>query len=235
MGAARAAATGSLTLGELAAYVLQAIALVGVLGTIAEEADFQTKHGLRAFEGLEQIERAAAESADEKGTARRHRYAALGDPLRARDVRIRRDATGLATGADDPCGALLTIVGLNGAGKTTLVKLLARLHEPQGGRIVVDGIEFREYTVRERRRLGAIFQDFVHYALPVRENVGFGAPELLHDDARCVPRSRVRERCNSSRRCRTGWRRRSRASTTTEPTSRAASGNALRSRALWPP
>jgi ATP-binding cassette subfamily B protein len=65
------------------------------------------------------------------------------------------------------------------------VKLLARLHEPQSGRIVVDGVELREYPVREwRRRLGAIFQDFVHYELPVRENVGFGAPELLHDDMR---------------------------------------------------
>src|SRR3954468_2757111 len=69
VGVARAAAHGSLTLGDLA-YVLQAIALVGALGTVAEEADFQTEHGLRAFEGLEQLEeRTAGESAAEKGTA----------------------------------------------------------------------------------------------------------------------------------------------------------------------
>ncbi len=82
-------------------------------------------------------------------------------------------------------GRSLAIVGLNGAGKTTLVKLLARLYEPQSGRILVDGRELREYPVRAwRRRLAAIFQDFVHYELPVRDNVGFGAVELLHDDER---------------------------------------------------
>jgi ATP-binding cassette subfamily B protein len=76
-------------------------------------------------------------------------------------------------------------VGLNGAGKTTLVKLLARLYEPQSGGILLDGRPLRDYPVREwRRRVAAIFQDFVHYDLPVRENVGFGAVELLDDDER---------------------------------------------------
>jgi ATP-binding cassette subfamily B protein len=82
-------------------------------------------------------------------------------------------------------GRSLAIVGLNGAGKTTLVKLLARLYEPQAGRILVDGRELADYPVRAwRRRVAAIFQDFVHYELPVRENVGFGAVELLGDDDR---------------------------------------------------
>jgi ATP-binding cassette subfamily B protein len=80
-------------------------------------------------------------------------------------------------------GTSLAIVGLNGAGKTTLVKLLARLYEPQSGRILVDERPLTDYPVRDwRRRVAAIFQDFVHYELPVRENVGFGAVELLHDD-----------------------------------------------------
>jgi ATP-binding cassette, subfamily B, bacterial len=82
-------------------------------------------------------------------------------------------------------GRSLAIVGLNGAGKTTLVKLLTRLYEPQQGRILVDGAELSAYPVGAwRRRVAAIFQDFVHYDLPVRENVGFGAVELLGDDVR---------------------------------------------------
>jgi ATP-binding cassette subfamily B protein len=49
----------------------------------------------------------------------------------------------------------------------------------------VDGRDLRDYPVRAwRRRVAAIFQDFVRYELPVRENVGFGAVELLHDDER---------------------------------------------------
>jgi ATP-binding cassette subfamily B protein len=82
-------------------------------------------------------------------------------------------------------GRSLAIVGLNGAGKTTLVKLLARLYEPGSGRILVDGRPLTDFDVQTwRRRVAAIFQDFVHYDLPVRDNVGFGAVELLHDDAK---------------------------------------------------
>jgi ATP-binding cassette subfamily B protein len=82
-------------------------------------------------------------------------------------------------------GRSLAIVGLNGAGKTTLVKLLARLYEPESGRILVDGRPLTDYDVSSwRRRVAAIFQDFVHYDLPVRDNVGFGAVEFLHDDGK---------------------------------------------------
>jgi ATP-binding cassette subfamily B protein len=79
-----------------------------------------------------------------------------------------------------PAGESLAIVGLNGAGKTTLVKLLARLYEPTSGAITVDGVDLRTLPVAAwQRRVAAIFQDFVQFELPVRENVGFGAVELL--------------------------------------------------------
>jgi ABC-type multidrug transport system fused ATPase/permease subunit len=75
-----------------------------------------------------------------------------------------------------PAGRSLAIVGANGAGKTTLVKLLCRLYEPQGGRILADGVDVREMDPAVwRRRVAVIFQDFVHYHLPARENVGFGS------------------------------------------------------------
>jgi ATP-binding cassette, subfamily B, bacterial len=84
-----------------------------------------------------------------------------------------------------PAGASLAVVGLNGAGKTTLVKLLCRLYEPEAGRITADGIDIRSFDGAVwQRRIAAIFQDFVHFELPVRDNVGFGAPELLADDER---------------------------------------------------
>jgi len=83
-----------------------------------------------------------------------------------------------------PAGRSLAVVGLNGAGKTTLVKLLARLYEPTAGRITADGADIRGFDVhRWQRRVAAIFQDFVHFELPVRDNVGFGAVELLDDGA----------------------------------------------------
>ncbi|HVE76372.1 MAG TPA: ABC transporter ATP-binding protein [Actinomycetota bacterium] len=81
-----------------------------------------------------------------------------------------------------PAGKSLAIVGQNGAGKTTLVKLLSRLYEPTSGRIAVDGTDLREFDPRKwQRRVGAIFQDFVRYELPVTANIGFGAIERLDD------------------------------------------------------
>jgi len=70
------------------------------------------------------------------------------------------------------------LVGHNGAGKTTLIKLLTRLYDPSEGMILLDGIDIRELDPLElRRRIGVIFQDFVRYHLPVRENIGFGQIE----------------------------------------------------------
>jgi ATP-binding cassette subfamily B protein len=84
-----------------------------------------------------------------------------------------------------PAGTKLAIVGDNGSGKTTLVKLLARLYEPNGGRILLDGVDLREWDVEIlRRRIGVIFQDFVKYQLTVGENVGSGDDRAYDDRAR---------------------------------------------------
>ncbi len=79
----------------------------------------------------------------------------------------------------------LALVGSNGAGKTTLVKLITRLYEPTEGRILLDGVDLREYDLAElRQRIGVIFQDFVRYQATARENIGFGQVEHLDDPAK---------------------------------------------------
>ena len=186
IGVARAAAGGDLTLGEMA-LALQAVVLAGTLTEFFFESDWQTEFGLRSFGAVERFERLVAEQPqgdgpeDPRGRPRREirleglRFAypgSDGDVLAGLDLSI-------------PAGRSLAIVGLNGAGKTTLVKVLARLYESQAGRIVVDGIDARDFPAAAwQRRIGAIFQDFVHYDLPVSDNVGFGAPELAGDEAR---------------------------------------------------
>src|SRR6266851_1020219 len=73
---------------------------------------------------------------------------------------------------DIPAGSSLAIVGQNGAGKTTLAKLLCRLYDPQSGVIEVDGTDLREFDLESwRRRVTAVFQDFVRFELTLRENV----------------------------------------------------------------
>jgi len=73
---------------------------------------------------------------------------------------------------DIPAGSSLAIVGQNGAGKTTLAKLLCRLYDPQAGAIEVDGTDLRELELDAwRSRLTAVFQDFIRFELPLRDNV----------------------------------------------------------------
>jgi ATP-binding cassette subfamily B protein len=79
-------------------------------------------------------------------------------------------------------GETLAVVGVNGAGKTTLMKLLAGLYQPTAGRITVDGVDLRELDVGAwRRRMTALFQDFVHFGTSVADNVALSAPEYTGD------------------------------------------------------
>jgi ATP-binding cassette subfamily B protein len=87
-------------------------------------------------------------------------------------------------------GERVALVGENGAGKTTLTKLLARLYDPSEGRILLDGVDLREYDLADvRRAIGVIFQDFVRYDMRFDENVGVGEVEVVRDylDAETPP------------------------------------------------
>ncbi|KFN49015.1 ABC transporter ATP-binding protein [Arenimonas composti] len=84
-------------------------------------------------------------------------------------------------------GEVLALVGENGAGKTTLVKLLARLYDPDEGRILLDGHDLRDYDLDElRAQIGVIFQDFVRYHLTAAENIAVGRIEARDDRDRIV-------------------------------------------------
>ena len=84
-------------------------------------------------------------------------------------------------------GEKIALVGHNGAGKTTLIKLLSRLYDPTEGAILIDGIDLRDVDpLALRQKIGVIFQDFVRYHLPVKENIGFGQIDAAADLDRIV-------------------------------------------------
>jgi ATP-binding cassette subfamily B protein len=69
----------------------------------------------------------------------------------------------------------IALIGENGQGKTTIVKLLTRLYDPSEGRILLDGVDLREYSIEDlHREIGVIFQDFVRYEMSARQNIAVG-------------------------------------------------------------
>jgi ATP-binding cassette subfamily B protein len=114
--------------------------------------------------------------------------------LPARDIRFRSvsfaypGGTPVLDGFDltIPAGTSLAIVGQNGAGKTTLAKLLCRLYDPQSGAIEIDGTDLRRIDIDGwRARLAAVFQDFIKFEWPLRDNVNLRTRETdprAHDD-----------------------------------------------------
>ncbi|CAG1006975.1 Lipid A export ATP-binding/permease protein MsbA [Burkholderiales bacterium] len=88
-------------------------------------------------------------------------------------------------------GEVLALVGENGAGKTTVVKLLARLYDPDEGRILLDGHDLRDYDLAAlRANIGVIFQDFVRYHLSAADNIAVGRIESRDDRPRIVAAAR---------------------------------------------
>jgi ATP-binding cassette, subfamily B, bacterial len=74
-----------------------------------------------------------------------------------------------------PAGQTTAIVGPNGAGKSTLVKLLCRFYDPEGGSIELDGINLRDITIAELRRvMTVLFQSPVHYHATAAQNIALG-------------------------------------------------------------
>jgi ATP-binding cassette subfamily B protein len=180
---ARAALDGALGVGQLT-VLLQG--LLGMAFLADQTGDNLIEYGAGRIPTVLELERAVAGQAlPPSGTAQ-----ADGRPVREvcfDDVRFAypgRDAP-VFDGLDlrIEAGRSLGIVGLNGAGKTTLIKLLAGLEVPQRGRITVDGIDLAALDLASwRRSVAAIFQDFVRYELPARDNIGFGAVESLRKE-----------------------------------------------------
>jgi ATP-binding cassette subfamily B protein len=88
-------------------------------------------------------------------------------------------------------GERIALVGENGQGKTTLVKLLTRLYEPTSGQILLDGVDLRDIDIASlHERIGVIFQDFMRYDMPVRDNIAVGKTEYRNDEEKLIDAAR---------------------------------------------
>lgn len=199
--------SGNVSLGTAVA-VVQAVFAAGFLSTY-QDPDWSVTQAAMSVEKVGLLERTAGASGVELPGTR--------DPagLPARAIRFEDVSFAYPESSrvifrnfnlTIEAGASLAIVGENGAGKTTLVKLLARLYEPDTGRITVDGIDLRELEPAAwHRRIAAVFQDFVQFELMAYDNVAFGAVRAF-DDRDAVERSAERAGADALiRRLPQGW------------------------------
>jgi ATP-binding cassette subfamily B protein len=177
---------GEISPGQFTVY-LQAAGGIAILGQLSND-DMSVQFGVASIPPVLELEEAVAQPSVRLGGTepadglprRAIRFEGVGFHYPGQDRRIYEGLD-----LEIPAGSSLAIVGENGAGKTTLVKLLARLYDPTEGRITIDGTDLRQLDPAAwQRRLAAIFQDFVRYELPARDNVTFGAVDAPYDEDR---------------------------------------------------
>ncbi len=82
-------------------------------------------------------------------------------------------------------GQTVAILGATGSGKSTLLSLIPRFYDPQQGRVLIDGVDLRDYDLDDlRRNVGVVFQETFLFSNTVRFNVTFGHPEATDDQMR---------------------------------------------------
>ena len=81
-----------------------------------------------------------------------------------------------------PKGRSVAVVGRNGSGKTTLLALLPRFFDPQGGRILIDGVDIKNVTLKSlRRQIGIVTQEAVIFPGTIAENIAYGQPSATRE------------------------------------------------------
>lgn len=181
---ARTGVAQEISLGQVTLYSLAFFggAVVGQLGN----HDTQLEYGLATIPAIEKLGHIVEPAALKGGSGDPSGLPKVGVEFQDVWFRYPGDRTAwIFEGLDIviPAGRSLAIVGKNGAGKTTLIKLLSRFYDPQRGRILVDGVDIKEFSPEEwQKRVAAIFQDFVRYELAARENIGFGHLAFLNDE-----------------------------------------------------
>ncbi|BAU81463.1 ABC transporter [Streptomyces laurentii] len=192
--AVHAARTGALSIGDITVFIAAIAGVQSALTALAGEIAL-THQALLMFDHYAAVTEAGP---DLPVPARPRAPEPLRHGIELRDVwfRYSDEHPWVLRGVDltIPRGRSLAVVGLNGAGKSTLVKLLCRMYDPTRGAVLWDGVDIRALDPGElRRRVGAVFQDYMTYDLTAAENIALGDLDAFdgHEDLGGDPRVRA--------------------------------------------
>ena len=190
---------GDLALGDVLALAALSAAITvptgALLGTVCALASV-----LGYLERLDDLLRAPAEATGTRRPPRRLRGAVELQDVTFGYSKLLPPAVEGISATIEP-GERVLLVGASGSGKTTLALLVATLHAPWSGRVLIDGVDARDYDLEQlRRRIGVVTQDVTLFGASVRDNIVFGRSWLtdrdveaaadaavLHDDLRALP------------------------------------------------
>ncbi|KZE49653.1 ABC transporter ATP-binding protein [Rossellomorea marisflavi] len=82
-----------------------------------------------------------------------------------------------------PPGRIIGLIGGTGSGKSSVIQLLTRFYEPQEGRITIDGLDIRDYSIKSlRQNIGVVLQESFLFSSTIRSNIAYGRPEASQED-----------------------------------------------------
>ena len=180
---------GTMSGGELAAFVFYAVFVAGAVGALSEVVgDLQRAAGAteRLMELLDSEPAIAAPEnpqpfPDPPAGAIRFDDVTFAYPTRPEISALKNFSI------DVKPGETVALVGPSGAGKTTVFQLLMRFYDPEGGTVRIDGLSLAEVDPEEaRRRLGIVPQDAVVFGTTAEENIRYGRPGATDDEVRAA-------------------------------------------------
>lgn len=176
--------SGTITAGELAAFIFYAFIVAGSVGAISEVySDLQRAAG--AMERLMELLRSPSELAEPAAPV--HLPPGGGGALEVRNLVFRYPSRDTLVLDDvsfrvDP-GEMVALVGPSGAGKSTLFDLVQRFYDPAAGILLIDGVDLRSLTLEElREQIGFVPQEAVLFSGTIADNLRYGRAAATDDE-----------------------------------------------------
>lgn len=181
--------SGALTIGQLLFFYT-------LLGYMLEPLERLSLVNLRLQDGLVAVDRlfqVLTLEAEQRPGEHKASFAGVRQQIELRDVSFRygyRAPVLEKISLTIPAGKTVALVGESGCGKSTLLNLLLGFHAPTEGRLLLDGVELRDYDLESvRGRVGLVSQEPFVFNASIRDNIALGRPEATLDEVIAAARA----------------------------------------------